>query len=74
MLLFSANFQRLVLLISVLLQYSGVLILDTFYKTGHCLALTENGILNQDECHYFSKGCPSGDYYSNESYKCMYTS
>lgn len=38
-------------------------------KKGHCLALTENGILNQDECHYFSKGCPSGDYYSNESYK-----
>lgn len=38
-------------------------------KKGHCLALTENGILNQDECRYFSQGCPSDDYYSNESYK-----
>lgn len=38
-------------------------------KKGHCLALTEHGILNQDGCHYFSQGCPSDDYYSNESYK-----
>lgn len=57
-------------------QYKAIQLYEFCYgndvfevKKGHCLALTENGILNEDGCHYFSQGCPSDYYYSNESYK-----
>lgn len=38
----------------------------------HCLGIAENGNLNLDTCKFFVRGCPTEDYYSNESFKCMY--
>ncbi|XP_062603879.1 uncharacterized protein LOC134265676 [Saccostrea cucullata] len=38
-------------------------------QNGHCLYLSTTGYLNQDECNFFTEGCPTSYYLSSNIYK-----